>query len=65
LGATTFFFVVLATMAGAVVPTSRMVRRDAAWTLYGSGGKPEVVYTEGQDTTLPVPGILTHGGSEA
>jgi len=65
LGATTFFFIVLASMVGAVAPTSRVVRRDATWVLYGSARKPEVASIEKQDASRAVPGILTHGGSEA
>jgi predicted lysophospholipase L1 biosynthesis ABC-type transport system permease subunit len=63
LGAAAFFVVVLAAMVGAVAPTSRAVRRNATWTLYGD--RSEVASVGNQHASLSMTGVLTHGGSEA
>jgi hypothetical protein len=63
LAAAVFFFVVLAAMVGAVAPTSRAVRRDATWTLYGDRSKTSS--GGNQHAPLSMTSVLTHGGSEA
>jgi hypothetical protein len=59
LGASVFFFIVLAAMVAAVAPVSRAVRQDATWTLYSAS------LTQSEAASLsPATGKVTHGGAE-
>jgi predicted lysophospholipase L1 biosynthesis ABC-type transport system permease subunit len=59
LGASVFFFIVLAAMVAAIAPVSRAVRQDATWTLYSAS------LTQSEAASLsPATGKVTHGGAE-
>ncbi len=60
-GARVFFFIVLTAMLAAVVPVSRGIRQDAAWTLFS----PEsgTLSAKQVDASLAITGTLTHGGT--
>ncbi len=63
LGASVFFLVVLTAMLAAVVPVSRGIRRDAAWTLYSSSADSEALFVKPVDASLAITGTVTHGGA--
>jgi len=63
LSARVFFFTVLSAMLAAVVPVSRGIRRDAAWTLYASAPESGALPVKPVDASLAIGRTVTHGGA--